>query len=87
MLCLGVLDEVLAVLEDAELLCVEIASHLAQRCTLLQPEHPLLCSVKILIEIENFAICCCPASCWAAQISDFTGISLSEAAPTVVSNE
>ena len=38
MLCLGVLDKVLAVLEDAKLLCVEIASHLAQGCTLLQPE-------------------------------------------------
>ena len=83
------LDKVLAVLEDAELLRVVIASHLAQRCTFLQPEKPILYSLKVLIGIKHFLlfVAALPASCWAAQISDFTGISLSEAAPTVVGNE
>ena len=47
MVGLGVLDKVLAVLEDAELLCVEVASHLAERCALLQP-GAILCLYKFL---------------------------------------
>ena len=74
MLSLGALDKVLAVLEDAELLCVEIASHLAQRCTLLQPD-PKLCSFK---HFKHFAVL-------PAQILDFTAISLSGQVPGFLS--
>jgi len=37
-LSLGVLDKLFAVLENAELLGVEVARHLANRCALLQPD-------------------------------------------------
>ena len=73
MLSLGVLDKLFAVLENAELLGVEVARHLANRCALLQPEEIF----NISIEIKETAIWCGPASCRVAQVSDFTPISLS----------
>ena len=46
-LSLSVLDKVLAVLEDPQLLGVEVPSHLAKGCTLLQPEEKMfICNKK-----------------------------------------
>ena len=42
MVGLGVLDKVLAVLEDPQLLGIEVPSHLAKGGTLLQPEEKML---------------------------------------------
>ena len=56
MLSLGVLDKLFAVLENAELLGVEVARHLANRCALLQSEEIF----NISIEVKQKAIWCGP---------------------------